>query len=87
MDGLPVLREPEHYREWAEVLTREYQEFLLRVDAGRNDVINEYGAVSAVEFFAVATEAFFEKSKKMKRRLPELYGQFSQFYDLDPAQW
>lgn len=87
MDGLPVLREPEHYREWAEVLTREYSEFLERVDSNSNDVIDEYGAVSAVEFFAVATESFFEKSSKMKRTLPELYGQFQQFYGLDPAQW
>jgi len=87
IDGLPILREPEHYREWAEVLTREYDEFLLRVDSNRNEVIDDYGAVSAVEFFAVATESFFEKSKKMKRQLPELYAQFQQFYGLDPTQW
>jgi Mlc titration factor MtfA (ptsG expression regulator) len=87
MDGLPVLREPAHYRQWAEVLTREYREFLHRVDGGRNKVIDGYGAVSAVEFFAVATESFFEKPKRMKSQLPELYGQFRQFYGLDPSAW
>ena len=87
MDGLPVLREPEHYREWAEVLTREYDAFLQRVNRRRNKVIDAYGAVSAVEFFAVATEAFFEKPAQMKSRLPELYRQFQQVYGLDPAAW
>lgn len=87
MDGLPVLREPEHYRQWAEVLTREYNRFLRRVESNSNRIIDEYGAVSPVEFFAVATESFFAKSKRMKRKLPELYGQFQQFYGLDPARW
>ena len=87
VDGLPVLRESAHYKEWAEVLTREYDEFLKRVKRGKNKVIDEYGAVSAPEFFAVATESFFEKSKQMKKRLPELYQQLQTFYGLDPAEW
>jgi len=87
MDGLPVLRESAHYKEWAEVLTREYDEFLDRVDRGKNKVIDEYGAVSASEFFAVATESFFEKSEHMRKRLPELYKQLQTFYGLDPAEW
>lgn len=87
MDGLPILRESAHYKEWAQVLTREYDEFLNRVERGKNKVIDEYGAVCAVEFFAVATESFFEKSSQMKERLPELYQQLETFYGLDPAQW
>ena len=87
MDGLPVLRESAHYKEWAEVLTREYDEFLERVKRGKNKVIDEYGAVSAPEFFAVATESFFEKSKQMKKRLPGLYQQLQTYYGLDPAAW
>jgi MtfA peptidase len=87
MDGLPVLRESNHYKEWASVLTEEYAEFINRVEHGKNDVIDEYGAVSAAEFFAVATEAFFEKSTHMKKKLPDLYLQFKTFYGLDPAQW
>ena len=87
MDGLPILRESAHYKEWAEVLTQEYLEFLDRVDQGKNKVIDEYGAVSATEFFAVATESFFEKSKQMKKKLPELYQQLQIFYGIDPAVW
>ncbi len=87
VDGLPVLRESTHYKEWAQVLTQEYDEFLGRVDSGKNKVIDAYGAVSAPEFFAVATESFFEKSTQMKKKLPELYRQLQTFYGLDPAEW
>ena len=87
MDGLPVLRESAHYKEWAEVLTREYDEFLDRVDRGKNKVIDEYGRVSAPEFFAVATESFFEKPEQMRKRLPALYQQLQTLYGLDPAEW
>ena len=87
MDGLPVLRESADYKEWASVLTREYDQFLDRVEQGKNRVIDEYGAVSAPEFFAVATESFFEKPKQMKKRLPDVYQQLQKLYGLDPADW
>lgn len=87
MDGLPVLHETAHYRQWYEVLNTEYTAFLKRVDRGNNSVIDAYGAESPIEFFAVATESFFEKSKRMRKRLPDLYQQFAQFYQLDPAEW
>jgi Mlc titration factor MtfA (ptsG expression regulator) len=87
MDGLPVLRENSDYKQWATVLTREYDEFLDRVQRGKNNIIDEYGAVSAPEFFAVATESFFEKSTAMKKQLPELYQQLQKFYGIDPAEW
>lgn len=87
MDGLPVLRDSSHYAEWAEVLNREYESFQIRVNRSSNSVIDAYGAESPSEFFAVATESFFEKSLQMKKKLPDLYQQFKKFYNLDPAEW
>ncbi len=87
MDGLPVLRDRTHYAEWAEVLTKEYDSLQTRVDRGTNTVIDSYGAVSPPEFFAVATESFFEKPLQMKNKLPELYEQLERFYNLNPAAW
>lgn len=87
MDGLPILRNSAHYREWSNVLNSEYDAFLKRVQQRRNKVIDEYGAISAVEFFAVISESFFEKSERMKSDLPELYAQLQRFYGLDPASW
>ena len=87
MDGLPVLRNSADYQEWAEVLSKEYESLLIRVDKGTNSVIDGYGAVSPAEFFAVATESFFEKPLQMKNRLPDLYQQLQKFYGMDPAHW
>lgn len=87
MNGLPVLRDSSHYAEWAKVLSKEYDALLIRVERRKNSVLDAYGAVSPVEFFAVATESFFEKPLQMKRKLPKLYEQFKRFYNLDPAEW
>lgn len=87
MDGLPILRDSSHYSEWAKVLSREYDHFLHRVESCDNDIIDEYGAESAAEFFAVISESFFEHPTPFKERLPQLYGQLARYYDLDPAAW
>ena len=86
-DGLPILGEQAHYEEWASVLGREYKLLEGRVARNENRVLDEYALTSPPEFFAVATESFFEKPKQMKDRLPNLYQQLSKFYRLDPASW
>jgi Mlc titration factor MtfA (ptsG expression regulator) len=86
-DGLPILEEQAHHGEWARVLGREYQRLEGRVARNKNRVLDKYALTSPSEFFAVATESFFEKPKKMKDRLPSLYRQLSKFYRLDPASW
>ena len=86
-NGQPILHADGHYDEWADVLVREYEAFADRVARRRNRVLDEYGLTSPVEFFAVATESFFEKGWSMKRRLPDLYEQLRKFYAVDPASW
>jgi len=86
-DGLPVLRENTDYKDWADVLTREFAAQRKRVERHRSDVLDEYGASAPAEFFAVATETFFEKGRQMKKRLPDLYEQLRKFYGVDPASW
>ncbi|MFK8028385.1 MAG: zinc-dependent peptidase [Gammaproteobacteria bacterium] len=87
MDGLPLLRKNEHYPEWASVLSEEFDSLKHRAQRRKNSVMDEYGTISPPEFFAVATESFFEKAKQMKKKLPDLYQQLSQFYNIDPADW
>jgi Mlc titration factor MtfA (ptsG expression regulator) len=86
-NGQPILHVAGHYQEWAEVLGREYRSFADRVSRRKNKVIDEYGMTSPAEFFAVATESFFEKARTMQRRLPDLYEQLKKFYAVDPASW
>ena len=87
MNGLPVLRKDAHYSEWAKVLNDEFTDLQQRAERRKNSVLDVYGTVSAPEFFAVATESFFEKSKQMKNKLPDLYEQLSRYYNIDPASW
>jgi hypothetical protein len=86
-NGQPVLHAAGHYQEWADVLGREYQLFSDRVSRRNNKVMDEYGLTSPAEFFAVATESFFEKAVGMQKRLPDLYEQLMKFYAVDPASW
>jgi len=50
-------------------------------------LLDRYGAESPAEFLAVATEAFFERPRRMRMFHPGLYEQLKQFYDQDPAAW
>jgi len=86
-NGLPVLQEREQYGQWAKVLGKEYKLLESRIDRGRNRVLHEYGLTSPAEFFAVATESFFEKPIAMRDQLPDLYDQLRIFYCSDPATW
>jgi hypothetical protein len=49
--------------------------------------MDPYGGSNPVEFFAVATECFFEKPKQLCDKHPELYAALKQFYKQDPAAW
>ena len=83
-DGTPVLSGHGRYAPWARVMTRHFE----RLRKGRRPegrVLRDYGATNEAEFFAVATEAFFEKPEQMKAKTPELYEELRQFYGWDPA--
>lgn len=86
-DGAPVLDGRSGYAAWSRVLGGEYKELCDKAKRGRYSDINAYGATHPAEFFAVTTEAFFEKPKQMQRKHPELYEQLKNYYKLDPAAW
>jgi Mlc titration factor MtfA (ptsG expression regulator) len=85
IDGTPPLRRNGDYAKWQEVMTREFERLKVAAERGTPKVLDEYGATNHAEFFAVATEAFFEKSREMYTRHPELYGVLSEYYGQDPA--
>jgi Mlc titration factor MtfA (ptsG expression regulator) len=84
-DGTPKLKSRADYRPWAQVMSRHF----LGLRGGDNkdrSALRMYGATNEAEFFAVATEAYFEKSRLMKRLLPDLYEELRAFYGGDPAE-
>ncbi len=85
MDGAPDLGKRSLYSAWAHTLGGEYAELLARVEAHRPSDIDAYGATNPAEFFAVVTEAFFEKGASLKRKHPALYDVLAEFYRQDPA--
>jgi len=84
-DGAPILEHRARYVTWASILSKEYE--ALQKKKGGRAVMNKYGATNPAEFFAVATETFFEKAKQMKKKHPELYDELKDYYKLDPVEW
>ena len=72
---------------WHQLLDREYKALCDAVDRGDHPLIDPYGAESTAEFFAVATETFFEAPIELKDMHPALYAGLASFYGLDPAAW
>jgi Mlc titration factor MtfA (ptsG expression regulator) len=86
-DGAPILEHGSRYAAWARILSKEYERLQATARSGLESVMDEYGATNPAEFFAVATETFFEKPHAMKRRHPELYEALKGYYKLDPVAW
>ncbi len=86
-DGAPILGSQANYRDWAAVLSREFA--ILRTDVLHQDdtVLDEYGATDPAEFFAVATETFFEKPVELAGHHPELFEELKKYYRVDPREW
>lgn len=85
-DGVPPLGSNAAYVSWAEVCHKEYNHLIRRTQRGLESFLDEYGASHPAEFFAVATEHFFEQSREMKQRRPKLYAVLQDFYRQDPAE-
>jgi len=85
-DSTPVLRDYSSFMAWARVLQRDFEK--LRRDISRDipTLLDEYGAEDPAEFFAVATEYFFEKAGELQRLHPQLYEELKRFYQQDPAR-
>jgi len=55
------------------------------IKAGKPSLLRDYAATNQEEFFAVAVEYFFERSREFKEQLPELYALLSGLLRQDPA--
>jgi len=86
-DGTPVLGSREQYAKWRKVCSRIFTDLQEKVEKGDKTVIDEYGATNPAEFFSVVTETFFEKPFYLKKKRPELYELFTEYYQVDPLSW
>lgn len=84
VDGLPQFLVDHTYSlAWLEMIRKE----MVKIQEGKSE-INPYGITNRAEFFAVASEYFFENPERLKNHHPELYSALSTAFkqDLSPAQ-
>lgn len=84
-DGTPPLGTSEEIARWQQVCELAYLDLRARTERGQASFIDEYGATNEAEFFAVATEHFFEQPRALQREEPGLYDVLRDFYRQDPA--
>ena len=81
-DGTPPLGSKEQLARWIEVCT---DAFTSLRDGRPRPPLDPYGGVSPPEFFAVATECFFDVPVALSAHEPDLYAVLRDFYKQDPA--
>jgi MtfA peptidase len=82
-DGIPPLEEDVDHKKWVDMMRREL-EFAQQMRAeGKRVYINDYGLSSAHEFFAVASEYYFQTPHELSEFHPGVYQRLKQFYRFD----
>ncbi len=79
IDGVPsILLEKQYAIPWIDLISKKIGE----IYEDRSD-INPYGGTNKAEFFAVASEYFFEKPKQFAQTHPELYALMTEVFNQD----
>jgi MtfA peptidase len=89
------LRSRNAYQQWSNVFSAEFARLqksaMAQVqhphEASESEVLDFYGATEPAEFFAVATETFYEKPCQLAERHPQLFDQLRKYYGVDPRDW
>jgi Mlc titration factor MtfA (ptsG expression regulator) len=86
-DRAPALATRAEYLSWARVMRREFDALREAEETGKPSVLDTYGAANPAEFFAVATEAFFERPRALRTNNRQLYDQLAGFFRQDPIAY
>ncbi|MEW5825827.1 MAG: M90 family metallopeptidase [Candidatus Bipolaricaulota bacterium] len=87
MDGLPPLADGELREAWPVVMHKAFEDLRRRAGAGRATALDPYAAEHPSEFFAVATEVFFQQPRRLLAAYPEVYRLLTRYYLQDPVAW
>jgi Mlc titration factor MtfA (ptsG expression regulator) len=83
-NGFPPLHKRMDRREWSKVFSSAWDRLKEDQRSGVELALDPYALESPAEFFAVASEQFFEAPANLQQRLPEVYRQLAQFYRQHP---
>ena len=84
-DGTPLLADRDQFAEWVAVCSCEFLRLRRLAEKGHKTFLDGYGAKNEAEFFAVATEEFFDRPLGLHEHAPDLYRVLSAYYRQDPA--
>lgn len=74
-------------KRWTQVFSEAFAQLQAQVASGEPTLIDGYGATNPAEFFAVASEVFFEQTPQLAAEHPALYQELRIFYRVDPLSW
>lgn len=83
-NGAPALRGRAAYARWSRVMQAEYEGLRARSAWGEPGLLSSYGATDPAEFFAVASEVFFEQPQQLAEAHPALYAELAGYYRFHP---
>ncbi|MGM9513552.1 zinc-dependent peptidase [Roseateles sp. DB2] len=86
-NGAPPLGSREAHAHWAAVMQTEYLALKTAIAQGQPSLLDAYAATDEAEFFAVASESFFEQGELMARQHPRLYALLADYYGLQTRDW
>ena len=84
-DGTPPLPSRDARRAWAKAFEPAFLAHRERAERGEPSLLSDYAITNEAEYFAVATEMFFERPRALADELPEVYDQLKDFFRLDLA--
>jgi Mlc titration factor MtfA (ptsG expression regulator) len=87
VDGSPPITDRRQSRTWYRVTEAEFERLKRDARQGEVTLLDRYGASNRAEFFAVASECFFERPRAMRYHHAELYRVLAEFYGQDTATW
>jgi Mlc titration factor MtfA (ptsG expression regulator) len=85
VNGTPPLKDEAQAKRWHDVMTDEYQGLIRESEIGRATLLDQYGTTNEAEFFAVATECFFNQPVALAQRHSRLYDLLREYFRQDPA--
>jgi MtfA peptidase len=78
---------PRTLESWSSDLGAEFESLREAVRRDEDTFLDPYAAEDEGEFFAVATEDFFERPAGLRAAHARLYALLEEFYAIDPAGW
>ena len=86
-DGAPALSTRQQQVSWREVMRIEFASLRAAHETGIPTLLDTYGATDPAEFFAVSTEAFFERPCALRAHHPKLYRELQGYFRQDPLEF